>query len=559
MGKRQVKRQDKKIKNRGWRDLLLAFFVVLCAVYIIACTMPQKGRIINNTYVNHVDVSGLSPKQAAARIQEDFEKSYAHQTLTVQAVGRKYSVLINDSLEIDADAAAKKAYSFAHGSFLTRGIGVLRAALIKQRFSWNAHVSDDEALKKAVKESGLLDINTTTQTEYNIKGDELIFKKGAVGVLVDQPALIKELKSAVKNEDYVSVINSPMKNGTVKETDMKAVYKKVHTKKRNATLDPEKDYQIVRSQRGIDFDVKSAQEAFDAAREGGQVVIPLDVEKADVTTDDLKKHLFKNVLGECTTDVGGTDARVSNVKLAAKKVNGTILLAGESFSYNKTVGERTEERGFRMAAYSNGQTVRELGGGICQVSSTLYKAAMLSDLRIDERQNHTYISNYIDIGMDATVSWDGPDFCFTNNTKYPIRIDVEYSDGQVTVKLEGAKLDKNRVEITAETLEVIEHDIIYQEDPKMLKGESVVASSGIDGYVVQTYRNIYDKDDRLISSKKEAYCEYKSKAAVIREGIREPEPATVAETSETSETSGTTGESDTSKEIDMSETSPENQ
>ncbi len=543
MGKRQVRRQDKRIKNQGLRDFLIAAFVVLCAVYIIACTMPREGIIINRTYVNHVDVSGLTQEQAALRIQQDFEKSYAHQSLTVEAAGNKYSVLINNSLEIDAKGAAKRAYEYSHGSFITRGFGVLKAAVFTQHFSWNAHISDEAALKTAVEKSGLSDLNTTTQTTYEIKGDELVFKKGKVGYSVDQPALIEKLKAAVKADDYVSVIDSPMKQGTVEATDMAQVHKKVFSKKRNATLDPDHDYDIVKSRHGIDFDVASAREAFDAAEEGGQVVIPLDIDKAEVTTDDLKKNLFKDVLGETTMDLVGSGSRISNVELAADNINGTILLAGQSFSFNKCLGERTEEKGYKRAyAYSSGLTSGEVGGGIGQVSSALYQAVLLANLKVDKHQNHTYVTDYTEAGLDAAVSWEEPDFCFTNNTKYPVRIDAVSEDGQLKVNIAGANPKGIHVEISTEIIKVIDHDTIYQEDHEMFIGESTVISYGVDGCNVQTYRKIYDKNNKLISEKKEAYCEYKSSSTIIREGTKEPET--------TQESTETAPAEDTSKKID---------
>jgi vancomycin resistance protein YoaR len=248
----------------------------------------------------------------------------------------------------------------------------------------------------------------------------------------------------------------------------------------------------------------------------------LKVDKPKITTKKLKKYLFRDVLGSCTTDVGGTADRVSNVSLAAEKINGTILLPGESFSYNNVVGERTAARGFKKApAYSNGQSVQELGGGICQVSSTLYKAVLLSNLKIDEHHNHSYVSNYIGIGMDATVSWNGPDFQFSNNTDYPIKIVAGYSGGQVTCKIVGAKLDGNTVEMTADTLQITSCDTVYQDDASLEKGVTEVVSSGHDGYVVQTYRNIYDKDGNRISTTKEAYCVYRTQDRVVRVGTKE--------------------------------------
>ena len=236
-------------------------------------------------------------------------------------------------------------------------------------------------------------------------------------------------------------------------------------------------------------------------------------------------------LGEAKTHVSGSAGRIGNVKLSASSINGIVLNSGETFSYNQSVGQRTEARGYKPApAYVKGETVDEVGGGICQVSSTLYKATLLSDLEIVEHHNHSYVSAYIGIGMDATVSWGGPDYQFKNNTDYPIKIAASYSGGQVTCTIYGAKLDDTYVEMTAETLQGNSCGTVYQDDPDMDAGTSTVVSSGHDGYVVQTYRNIYNKKGKKISTKKEAYCVYRKKDRVVRVGTREaaPEESTAA-------------------------------
>ena len=136
------------------------------------------------------------------------------------------------------------------------------------------------------------------------------------------------------------------------------------------------------------------------------------------------------------------------MKLAAEKINGVILQPGQTFSYNDVVGQRTKANGFKEAgAYSGGQVVQEVGGGICQVSSALYYCAMVSNLKINTRTCHYFPVAYIEPGMDATVSWGGPDFAFRNSTNYPIKITTSYNDetNQLTITLLGTKTDDHYV------------------------------------------------------------------------------------------------------------------
>ena len=531
MGRRQEKKQQRKKQRKKLSLLGLSVLVVLCAGYLLTCSMAEKNTIIDGVQVNGTEVGGLTTEQAADRIQKAFEEEYADAALTVSANGVEYQVAMAPCLSMDVESAAEKAMDYGHGSFLTRGAALLKAKIFGQDVTQHPQVGDEAKLMESIDASGLSAINTTVQTTYEVTGDSLVIHKGVTGVSVDKENLVTAIKTAVSEEDFDAVLESPMLTGQVEATNIQEIYDAIHTKKANATLNPKKNYKIVKSVKGISFDVDSAKASFDAAAEGEDVVVPLKVKKPKITTKNLKKHLFKDKLGSCTTNVSGSSARVSNVDLAAETLDGTILLPGETFSYNDARGERTTERGYQAApAYSNGESVQEVGGGICQVSSTLYKATLLSDLEIVEHHNHSYVSAYIGIGMDATVSWGGPDYQFKNNTDYPIKIVASYSGGQVTCTIYGAKLDDTYVEMTAETLQVNSCGTVYQDDPDMDAGTSTVVSSGHDGYVVQTYRNIYNKKGKKISTKKEAYCVYRKKDRVVRVGTREaaPEESTAA-------------------------------
>ena len=180
---------------------------------------------------------------------------------------------------------------------------------------------------------------------------------------------------------------------------------------------------MVDGQVGVALDPQAAAFALDAAAPGERILLPAEVTYPSMTAAELEAVLFRDVLGTATTSVGGTSVRRGNVKLAGECCNGLILNDGDVFDYNTVVGKRTTDRGFGAApAYVNGETVETVGGGICQVSSTIYYAALLGNLEIVERYAHRYVVTYMPLGMDATVSWGGPEFKFRNDTLYPIRL-----------------------------------------------------------------------------------------------------------------------------------------
>jgi hypothetical protein len=217
--------------------------------------------------------------------------------------------------------------------------------------------------------------------------------------------------------------------------------------------------------------------------------------------------------------------------LACAALNGVVLDPGETLSYNETVGQRTKEKGYLPApAYSGHTLVDSVGGGICQVSSTLYYCSLLSDMEIVSRVNHGYSVSYIDLGMDATVNWGGPDFQFKNNTNYPIKIEAHVSDGYVKMRILGTDEKDYYVKMEYEITGYIHPDTVYEEHgPDEGYHDGQILSGGVTGYYVKTYRCKYAKDsDKLISRDFETRSSYMGKDILIVRIVKpeETEPST---------------------------------
>jgi len=199
-------------------------------------------------------------------------------------------------------------------------------------------------------------------------------------------------------------------------------------------------------------------------------------------------------------------------------LNGTVLAPGEVFSYNGTVGQRTTEKGYKAAgAYVGGKSVTEVGGGICQVSSTLYYSTLMANLEIVSRTCHMFTVSYMRLGMDATVSWPNPDFQFRNNTDYPIRIEAKVEGGMCKISLIGTKTDNIEVKMTYAILSEIPFTTVITED------EDEVNDVGRTGYNVVTYRHLINSETgEEISKTVEAYSYYqKTDIVVLKEDIEE--------------------------------------
>ena len=172
---------------------------------------------------------------------------------------------------------------------------------------------------------------------------------------------------------------------------------------------------------GVDFDVDALKAAYEGAAEGETFSIPVTLTQPKETKASLEEKLFQDLLGEGTTRVTGSANRKFNVKLSAEACNNVILLPGQEFSYNNTTGSRTPEKGYKNApTYQAGKSVDDIGGGICQTSSTIYYAVLHTPLEVVERHDHQFNTGYVDLGMDATVYFGSLDFRFKNNTEYPV-------------------------------------------------------------------------------------------------------------------------------------------
>ena len=526
--------QKKKEKRRLSLPLVVALVIVgvLLAVYCVLCAAAKTGRILPGTSVNGVDVGGMTEEEASQLLEERLSGQFDGDRLFVDAEGTTYQVMLTPALGYDTAGTALKLQNRVSDSFfLARGWMWLSARISGHAVKLHPYVEDEDALRQALSDCGLLGLTTTVETTWTSDGTQLVLTKGTTGFAVNEEELTQQIRDALAKGDWTDHISCPVTETAPAALDLQAVYNEVHTDPINATLDPDNDYAVVPSQVGIDFDPAAAQQALDAAAEGSTVTITYTLTQPDVDTETFQANLFRDVLGEYTTNVSGSAGRRSNVKLAGEYCNGVILMPGDVFDYNQVVGQRTAARGFNEAgAYVNGESVQEVGGGVCQTSSTLYAACLLANLEIVDRTNHSYPSAYIPMGWDATVSWGGPEFRFANNKDYPIKVVSTYSGNQLTMRIYGTKQDDITVKITTEVLETIPAGTVEEPTSALYVGQTEVKTSGHTGYKVQSYRNLYDGNGNLISTTEESYSYYRMQNRVVLVGTTpEPEPEAPAE------------------------------
>lgn len=234
-------------------------------------------------------------------------------------------------------------------------------------------------------------------------------------------------------------------------------------------------------------------------------------------SEETAKEKYKTI-SSFTTKTTSNSKRNTNVKLSAEAINGTVLQPGEEFSFNETVGQRTEAKGYKgAAAYNNGEVVEEIGGGVCQTSSTLYNAVLKAGLKTTKRQSHTYEPSYVTPGTDATVSWNGPDYRFVNNSSAAIGIRARYSDQTITVSIYGVPVLEEGVTYSLKSKKLKDLDPpapTYEEDPTLEPGIEKPKSAGSRGSYWET-RLVVKKGEEIVSEDVDHVVTYKGHAPVV--------------------------------------------
>ena len=352
----------------------------------------------------------------------------------------------------------------------------------------------------------------------DIHADRIIITKGSSVEPADETEVyeltVSTLYRAVDEQTHLSAEFIPNKSET-KDLDLLMLYDRIFVEPVSAVYDAETNG-VTESVMGVRFNINEAQALMDRAALGAEVFIPLIRTMPEVTSYQLERMLFRDVISERTTRIDGTSNRLNNVVLSSAAIDGTILAPGDVFSFNGIVGQRTAESGYKEAgAYINNETVQEIGGGICQTSSTIYDCVLHADLKVIERLNHMFTVAYLPLGNDATINWGTIDLKFENNTEFPIMIEATVNGRNLTVRFIGTKLDDNYIKISYKQVSVTPYDIITQVDESVPQGTTVVKTGGFTGVVVDTYKSLYDKDDNLLSETLVGRSSYRAQNRVI--------------------------------------------
>ena len=465
--------------------LVLLLFVALCGfTYLYPNVFP-------GVTVGTIPVGGMSRSAAVDKIEKESGALYEGQNVSVTIYETTYDIPVEDVLQsVDSEQSAANAFAVGRtGNPFVRMWNVIKAAAGKNEAQIAATV-DEDGLTKTLEDIASKALTEPVEPTWEIGTDTMTIYAGKPGVNFDSAAVEQVLDEKIRLMDFEPYEVSVELSETP-QIDIDKIAEQVIGDPVSATVSKEDGKTIIPEKVGVQFDVEEARTIIgDGSAESYE--IPVTTTAAKVTAEKLEEVLFRDTLASCSTSLNeGNVPRTNNVRLASAAISGTILNPGEEFSYNNVVGERTTERGYQSAgAYSGNEIIDEVGGGVCQPSSTLYMAVLRADLEVTQRVNHSFTVAYTPLGEDATVSWGGPDFCFKNDTDYPIKILAEQSNGQLTMTIVGTKTSDKTVTTRTEVIETYTPQRIEKKDNSMMVGQSRVEVSGIPGYSTRTYKII---------------------------------------------------------------------
>ena len=516
-----VVRQGLNPKKKITLIVALGLVALILLSYLGLCIYVGGSRtVLPGVWASQVELGGMTREEAGSALDTWVEQAYADGEYDLRCADS--TVRLSGGIAyLDSAAVARDAYMVGRAEpFLKRG-AVILSHLLGRKTAVDCPVElsafGKEQAKLALEELERTENVSLVETVWAVSGDKLTITRGVTGVSVDKDGAMAALLAAMQQPGS-RVVEVPVVLSEPVPLDLKQVHGQLFAQAADAYVqrDEQGKVQVVPHVVGIDFDAAQAQERFDVMNEGDTLQIPLTLTVPDTTQSKLQGKLFADVLGECTTNIGGTEYRLNNVVVAAKAMDGIILMPGDVFSYNDTLGPRTTANGYMPApAYIGGKTVDEVGGGICQNSSTLYMAVLRANLEIVERTNHMYAVGYVPDGLDATVAYNAIDFKFRNSTDYPIRVEAKVSGRNMIVKLYGTDTENVTVKMVTETLSTTPYKVTYKPDSSVAVGKTVVDTTAYTGRKVQVFRCVYDSQGNLISRTRESLNNYRHRDKVI--------------------------------------------
>lgn len=494
------------IKNH--KALTVTLSVVLAVIILagagILAVLPHGGKAHMGVSAGGIKLGGMTKEEIIATLEESgyydgvsltFKEIPGAETISDEPVPELTVSGEDIGLGINAEMTAEKALAYGRYAGLFKNIKDSVVLLFKPTDFAPVAKADREKLGEIIYNRGVSKNGEMKNVEQELLSDtELLLKPAKIGQDTDVEAEIEHVLSKIEKGEYEIELELPQERPEYFTVGTLAEY--VGREPVNAEYKvEEKRIYITDGTAGIKLADPDIEQKLADLNAGFDVTVTIESIQPEITADSINGDLFGAELARFSSNFASSTAnRAYNVTRATQSVNGRILLPGEVFSYNAAIGNPSLANGYKMATvYANGKQKEGVGGGVCQVSSTLYSAVLYADLEIVERRSHSMTVSYVPKGQDATVVYGGQDFKFRNNTDAPIKIEATASGRVCTVRILGAKPDTDKkVEIINSINSKTPPTVVETLDASLPTGTRKVTESGKTGYNVSSVRIVYE-------------------------------------------------------------------
>ena len=556
----EVKEKSKQIKARTIIIPLILILAIMLFSVIFSLLNMNNNKILEKISILGIDVSKLSVEEATNKINNAIEERFKDEnnSLILKKGESETNITANTfNAKFDVENAVKEAFNVGRkGNIITNNYEILFTKLFKKEITPELYL-DEDLLSTTIKDINSKMQDAVVENSYYIEKEKLVIVRGKAGYSIKTDELKQKIKEQLTNiHTNYQEIEIPVEHKEPDEIDIQKIHDEIYKEPKDAYV--EKNPTIVHPEvNGVDFgiSIEAAEELIKEYKQ--EYEIPLKITKPKKTIKNLGEEAFPDLIATFSTRFDASNYnRNENIKLATKKVNGTVVMPDENFSFNTTIGAISFETGFKEGtAYIGGKVVPSVGGGVCQVSSTIYNVALLANLKIVERSNHMFTAGYVAPSRDATVYYGSLDFRFKNTRKYPIKVVASASGGVCKVSIYGIKEENEyEVVIQSKVTSYINPTTIYKEDPTLEEGKEIEEQSAITGCRSEGYR-ILKQNGKVISTTLLSKDTYDSRNRIVRRGTKktsqptdtkpvEENPSTNTETNNTTE-GNTTSNSET--------------
>lgn len=516
---------------------IAVIFILMLFSTIFALINMNNQNIMKGISILGIDVSNLSPEEATKKINDAIENRFQDENnnLILKRNQTEISVTANTfNAKFDVEKAIAEAYNIGRsGNILTNNYAILYANIFKKDIQPQLHL-DNELLETTITDANAKMEDRVIESSYYVEEKSLNIVKGKAGYIINKEKLKEEIYAQLNNiHTNYQVIEIPVEHKQPEAINLEKIRNEIYKEPKDAYVEknPTKVHTHV---DGVDFaiSIEEAQKIIQEDKE--EYTIPLKITAPKKTINDLGEEAFPELLATFSTIYDASNRnRSNNIELASKKVNGTVVMPGEKFSYNTVVGKRTIEAGFKEGtAYIGGKVVPDVGGGVCQLSSTLYNTALLANLEILERSSHMFLTGYVAASRDATVYYGSLDFVFKNSRNYPIKIVSTTQNGVCKVSIYGIKEETEyEVIIQSKVTSYINYTTTYKNDATIAEGKEVIEQHGANGCRSEGYK-ILKLNGKIVSQTLLSKDTYSAKEKIVKRGTKKvvTPPATTTPT-----------------------------